>query len=366
MRSVRIYDYQIGLVFRKGNYLKTLTSGKHWIRLGDRVKRFDMTKEFLPPCELSILLQDSSFTELIHLLTIKDNEIGLVYIDDKFKGAYGVGKYVFWKSIVKYDFETFNLDLLDVPQSIHKTILQRKEILAWIRSYTIQAYEIGILLVDGQYTRKLNPGTHYFWINSQPVSIMKADMRQQHLEINGQEILTKDKANLRVNFDAQYRMVDVEKALIETGNYTKQLYATMQYALRVYLGTLTLDELLARKTEVVPFILEMVKGKLEEIGIEILGCGIKDIILPGEVKEILNQVLIAEKRAQANIITRREETASTRSLLNTAKLMENNEMLFKLKEMEYVEKIADKINSISLSGGGQLVEQLRQIFGSKG
>jgi hypothetical protein len=85
-------------------------------------------------------------------------------------------------------------------------------------------------------------------------------------------------------------------------------------------------------------------------------------VLPGDVKEIMNQVLVAEKRAQANIITRREETASTRSLLNTAKLMEDNAMLFKLKEMEYVEKIAEKINNISLSGSGQIVDQLKQIF----
>jgi regulator of protease activity HflC (stomatin/prohibitin superfamily) len=87
--------------------------------------------------------------------------------------------------------------------------------------------------------------------------------------------------------------------------------------------------------------------------------------LPGEVKEIMNQVLVAEKKAQANIIMRREETASTRSLLNTAKLMEDNQMLLKLKEMEYVEKIADKINSISLSGNGVLIDQLRQIFVSQ-
>jgi hypothetical protein len=83
---------------------------------------------------------------------------------------------------------------------------------------------------------------------------------------------------------------------------------------------------------------------------------------PGDVKEIMNQVLIAEKRAQANIITRREETASTRSLLNTAKLMEENAMLMKIKEMEYVEKIAEKIHTISLSGGGQIVDQLKALF----
>ena len=90
--------------------------------------------------------------------------------------------------------------------------------------------------------------------------------------------------------------------------------------------------------------------------------GLKDVILPGEIRDIMNQVLIAEKKAQANSIMRREETASTRSLLNTAKLMEENNMLFKLKEMEYIEKIADKINSISVSGSNNIVSELKQIF----
>jgi regulator of protease activity HflC (stomatin/prohibitin superfamily) len=98
------------------------------------------------------------------------------------------------------------------------------------------------------------------------------------------------------------------------------------------------------------------------MGCKVLDCGIRDIILPGDVKDIMNQVLVAEKRAQANVIMRREETASTRSLLNTAKLMEENTMLYKLKEMEYVEKIAEKINTISVNGSGDLIGQLKQIF----
>ena len=62
-------------------------------------------------------------------------------------------------------------------------------------------------------------------------------------------------------------------------------------------------------------------------------------------------------------IVSRKSTASTRSLLNTAKLMEDNPMLFKLKEMEYVEKITEKVSTISVSGNGVLLDQLRQIFG---
>lgn len=125
---------------------------------------------------------------------------------------------------------------------------------------------------------------------------------------------------------------------------------------------MTLDEILSKKEEIGEFILVNIKEKSEKFGLEVLFAGIKDIILPGEIRDIMNQVLIAEKKAQANIITRREETASTRSLLNTAKLMEENEILFRLKELEYIERISEKINKVSLSGGGQMLEQLKQLF----
>jgi regulator of protease activity HflC (stomatin/prohibitin superfamily) len=109
-------------------------------------------------------------------------------------------------------------------------------------------------------------------------------------------------------------------------------------------------------------VLQLAKGRAEALGVTVTDGGLKDIILPGDMRDIMNQVLIAEKRAMANIITRREETASTRSLLNTAKLMEDNAMLYKLKEMEFVERIAENINSISVSGNGQIVDQLKQIL----
>ncbi|MEO5563517.1 MAG: slipin family protein [Chitinophagaceae bacterium] len=203
---------------------------------------------------------------------------------------------------------------------------------------------------------------YFWWKNSITIHVGKADSRQQQLELNGQEILTKDKAALRINAWAQYKVVDIEKALLQNKEYDRQLYVAFQLALREYVAGFSFDELLEKKEAIAPFILQSVKQSAEELGVEVNSFGIRDIILPGDVKEIMNQVLVAEKKAQANTIMRREETASTRSLLNTAKLMEENGMLWKLKEMEYVEKIAEKINSISVSGNGVLIEQLKEIF----
>jgi regulator of protease activity HflC (stomatin/prohibitin superfamily) len=228
--------------------------------------------------------------------------------------------------------------------------------------YAVESFEKGILLIDGKFSKVLDTGVYYFWKNAVVISVMKADLRQLQLEVSGQEILTRDKAALRVNFYTQYKVVDIIKALIENKDYEKQLYILMQLALREFIGTLSLDELLEKKESISAYVLATLKDKAFNLGVEVRDCGVRDIILPGEVKEIMNQVLVAQKKAEANVIMRREETASTRSLLNTAKLMEENSMLFKLKEMEYVEKIADKINSISLSGGNQIIDQLKDIF----
>ena len=96
---------------------------------------------------------------------------------------------------------------------------------------------------------------------------------------------------------------------------------------------------------------------------EFLNSGIKDIILPGEIRDIMNTVLVAERRAQANVITRREEVASTRSLLNTARLMDENKTLYKLKELECLERICAQVGSINVAGGGALLEQLKALMG---
>ena len=82
----------------------------------------------------------------------------------------------------------------------------------------------------------------------------------------------------------------------------------------------------------------------------------------GEIRDIMNTVLIAEKRAQANVITRREEVASTRSLLNTAKLMEENPTLYRLKELEHIERICENVGNINLNGNGDVLSQLMGLM----
>ncbi len=362
MKKVKLNEWQVGLIFKNGAYRQLLTAGTYWFWKNEQVYVYDITKQFVPPVELNILLKDERLADILQVVEVKDNEIVLQYENGLLKLVMTAGRYAFWKSVVQYQFIRADISKVEIEDNIDRGVLAKAPVNAWVRSTEVQSYEKAVLFIDGKFVKVLEPGMYYWWKNSIAIYVGKADMRQQQLEINGQEILTKDKAALRINAWAQYKLVDIEKALVQNKDYDKQLYVALQLALREYIAAYSFDELLEKKDGLAPFILQQVKEKAQPLGVEVNGFGIRDIILPGDVKEIMNQVLIAEKKAQANSIMRREETASTRSLLNTAKLMEENAMLWKLKEMEYVEKIADKISNISVSGNGMLIEQLKQIF----
>lgn len=365
MKNVRVSAYQVALVFKRGVYQRMLKEGRYWFWKNETVYVYNITQPFNAPLELNILLQDMALADALHVVEVKDNEIVLQYENGFLKQVLTVGRYTFWKSVIQYDFVWADISKVEITENIDRTTLQSKLVAPYVRSFTVESNEQGVLYIDGKYAQILEAGVYFWWKNGIVIQVNKLDKRQQQIEINGQEILTKDKAALRINAWAQYKLNDIEKALLQNKEYNTQLYVIFQLALREYVGGLLFDELLDKKEKITPFILEAVKNNAEALGIEVNGFGIRDIILPGDVKGIMNQVLIAEKKAQANIIMRREETASTRSLLNTAKLMEENAMLWKLKEMEYVEKIAEKISNISVSGNGVLIDQLKQILVSQ-
>ncbi|UII21278.1 slipin family protein [Fulvivirga ligni] len=362
MMRTKINAGKVGLVFRNGDYQRVITEGKYWISPFERVVQYDRSGAFMWPVDLNILLKDSELKGLLEVVEVKDSQIVLKYVNGNFSGVLTPGRYAFWKGVTEWKFVVADLSKVDITENIDLVSVKIKELVPYIRVCKIDSFEKGVLFIDNKVSKILGPGDYYFWKNAQEVSISRVDLRQVQLEITGQEILTSDKAALRINFMVQYRVVDIEKAVIANKDYERQLYTLVQLAIREYVGTFSLDELLEKKDEIGDYVMNALEAKAIALGVKIKDCGVKDVILPGDVKNIMNQVLVAQKQAQANVITRREETASTRSLLNTAKLMEDNDMLYKLKEMEYVEKIADKIGEITVTGNGQVIDQLKSIF----
>jgi regulator of protease activity HflC (stomatin/prohibitin superfamily) len=212
---------------------------------------------------------------------------------------------------------------------------------------TIEAWEKGLKFRDGKFAGILEPGRHRLATIFAKDQVHKMDMRVRTMIVQGQEILTADKATVRTTVLAKMRVADPAAAILKVDSYVGQLYGDVQLALREAVAARTLDELIAEKAVLGAKVLGALQLAASAYGVELLEVGVRDLILPGELKAQFTRVLEARKRAEADQIERREEVAATRSLANTAQLLEKNPVLMKLKILESLEKIA--------RGGAKLV-----------
>jgi len=290
-------------------------------------------------------------TEHFEIVQAVANEVAIVSLDGEPKHLVLPNTTrAFWKTITKVDVERIDasaevrvakrhLDKLDparTPMIVHGAI---------------EAHEVGLLFVDGKLVERLPAGRHAFWAVGRTVKVQKVDTRPTPLEVTAQEILTKDRVGIRVTLTAFTKVIDPEKAVLGAGDVANTIYRLVQFAIREAVATRTLDEILAARDTIDREVRAFVTERAGSLGIEIGEIGVKDVILPGDVRDLLNKVVEAERTAKANLIRRQEETAATRSLLNTARLMEDNPLLLRLKELEALEKLVEKVGRIDLHAG---------------
>ena len=256
----------------------------------------------------------------------------------------------FWKTITKVDVERIDAATEVRVAKRHLDKLDPARMPMVVQAQ-VEAHEAGLLFIDGKLTERLPAGRHAFWAVGRTVKIAKVDTRPTPLEVTAQEILTKDRVAIRVTLTAFTRVVDPEKAALAAGDVANTLYRLVQFAIREAVATRTLDEILAARDTIDREVRTFVTERATNLGVEIGEIGVKDVILPGDVRELLNKVVEAERTAKANLIRRQEETAATRSLLNTARLMEDNPLLLRLKELEALEKLVEKVGRIDLHAG---------------
>ena len=256
----------------------------------------------------------------------------------------------FWKTLTAVEVERIDTaaDMRVAKRHLDKLDFTRLPV---VTHAIMASHETGLLAVDGKQTERLGPGRHAYWQVGRTVQITKVDMRPLPLEVTAQEILTKDRVGIRVTLTAFYRITDPEKSALAAADVPGTLYKLVQFAIREAVATRTLDEILAARDRIDNEVRAFVTARAATLDVEVGEIGVKDVILPGDVHELLNKVVEAERVAKANLIRRQEETAATRSLLNTSKLMEDNPLLLRLKELEALEKLVEKVGRIDLHAG---------------
>ncbi|EOK7362676.1 slipin family protein [Escherichia coli] len=374
IKKISVRKDQLALLSRNGDYYKVLHAGEHllpWLNTPE-VLLITLDGSEVPDVLADYLrrFQPDWVEKYCLVADLSEIEAGALYMDGILLEILPPStRRLYWRVEDDLTLVRMNTQQVQVQTEVMNAVLQprRKGAVKGrdaILTVQVPAWHVGVLKIDGETQALLPPGLTAYWKINHLVEAEVVDTRLQVLEVSGQEILTKDKVNLRINLAANWRYSDV---LLEFSQLTKpidHLYRELQFALREAVGTRTLDELLEDKQVIDDVVSEQVKSRMLPFGMEIASLGVKDIVLPGDMKNILAQLVEAEKSAQANVIRRREETAATRSLLNTAKVMENNPVALRLKELETLERVAERIDNISVFGGlDQVLHGLVNIKG---
>ena len=357
LRRILIGDNERVLVIRKRRFAEILEPGERWmftLGRGVQLERYNV-RDLVYAGEWADCIANSHPEVAARFFTkveTSDVQVAVVYLDGRLARVIGPSSRVlFWKGPVNVTFERFDVRANPEVPATMLPALARLGREAAVTFAAIEEGKRGVVYLDGRLIRELGPGTYGFWSAVAMPRIEVLETRRQTVEVAGQEILTSDKVTVRVNISAVYEIVNVTSARAGVKDVADYLYRALQIAVRQSLGKRTLEQVLAEKTDIDEAVSADVRREMETYGVRVSVIALKDIILPGDIRDILNQVVAAEKQAQANLIRRREETAATRSLLNTAKLMEENPLLVRLKELESLEKIADKVEKITVVGG---------------
>jgi regulator of protease activity HflC (stomatin/prohibitin superfamily) len=364
IKRVTVKKNERGLLLRNGDLERVLQPGTHWLFAGLdhlRVETFALEQpafthglaDYLMAKEPDVVAAEFVRVELTETQVGLRSENGALV-----EVLAPVTRRLYWKGLVDVKVEVIDIgDSAEVPSTVVARLVQTQMRqravagLAGVLQVQVPEHGAAILWIDGKVERLLAPGSYAFWKFNRNVAVDAVDLRLQAAEVTGQDILTRDKVGLRLNLSATWRYVDVLKAHTQLAKPAEHLYRELQFGLRAAVGTRTLDELLENKTVIDEVVTAHVGTKLAAYGIELDGVGVKDIVLPGEMKTMLAQVVEAQKAAEANVIRRREETAATRSLLNTAKVMEGNPVALRMKELETLERVAERIDKVSVFGG---------------
>jgi regulator of protease activity HflC (stomatin/prohibitin superfamily) len=359
LQKFQISESDIGLLYVQNNFVRPLEPGEYAFWSVNRSIAVRTLSRIVPnpdfPLEDVLIEKHPDFVAAYcAIVQLQEQQVAIVrYLGKVIAILPPTNRKLFWQGVEVEVIDISN-DAKLPANLVSEFLAGSQEVLLLSRNSLhireVPAQHVGLLYINQEFQAQLQPGIHAWWAFGRTFQTEVFDLRLQNIEVSGQDILSKDKVPLRLNLTAGFRIQDALRAKNGLSNVSDFLYKELQFALRAAVGEQTLDALLENKGAIDTSISEYIRAKTADYGIEVDSVGVKDIILPGEIKTILSKVVEAEKSAQANVVRRREETAATRSMLNTARVMEDNPVALRLKELEVLERIAEKIDRIQVNG----------------
>jgi regulator of protease activity HflC (stomatin/prohibitin superfamily) len=364
LRRIKVLEYERALVFRNGALEEVLQPGVHWrldplFRLN--VEVVSIRNGWLIHPDVELLVKSGRLGPEVRVVDLKTHQRAIVWADGRLELVLKPGVYALWTAVrdVRVDVLDARGALLEHEQMA--AVLALPGTAALLEPVSVEAGHVGLLFRDGRHEATLAPGAYALWKGVARARVVPVDLREQVVDVAGQEIMTADKVTLRMNAVVTFKVADALKAVTAVEDHRQALYREAQLALRAVVGARTLEALLGEKDAVARDLDGALRSRVAGIGLEVVSLGIRDVVLPGEMKELMNKVIEAQKAAEAALITRREETAAMRSQANTARLIEQNPTLMRLREIEALEKVAEKGRLSVVVGEGGLAGRVVKL-----
>jgi len=345
--KIRLRLNQRAVIFRDGLPSKALGPGVHRVkRDGSERLVFDTdTLVFAAPAAVRAVLPADWFREI----DVSRRQIGLVIREGRPVELLEAGVHRLWTVEPGVGVEIIDLDA-DPPDDERVLDLLGDRVLRTI----IGQHQRGLMYRRGRLERVLEPGRFVLWNTADaPTSVVTVDMRRQLLPVQGQELMTRDKVSLRLSLTVEWAPMDPALHRRVAADPKASLYTLAQLALRDFVAGVTLDELLEQRAELTVFLERRMVGEAEQMGVRVTRVGVKDVMLPGEMKGLLNRVIEAEKQSVADAIVRKTQAAETRAQANAAQLMAERPALMRLRELDAMTAIAGSIDELKVVMGAE-------------
>ncbi len=365
IKTKKIRSYEKGLYFRDGEFKSLLNEGRHWFAdplFKVKVDIVSMREPWLEHEKLDLIVKSGALDDQAQVIDLKDHQRALVWVEGRFERILGPGLYALWKRFKQIKVEIIDASVVSLKHRAISKIAESDNAEIFLSIVNVPEGHSSVYFKDGKYIETLLPGLYLFWKKIAVTRFYQVDMRECIIDISGQEIMTSDKVTLRMNAMISFQVIDALKSISVVEDSSQALYREAQLAVRAVIGALELDSVLKEKDKVAEDLEAAVRGKAKDFGVQVRSFGIRDVILPGDMKDLMNKVIEARKAADANLIMRREETAAMRSQANTARLLDNNPTLMRLKELDLLEKVVSNSNVSLILGEKGLSERIINLL----
>jgi SPFH domain / Band 7 family len=289
-REFTVRKHERGILFRNGDFQRFLAPAVY--RFFDPkkrldVERFDLTEPAFEHRLLDYLVrwQPEAVEDLFLRVETGAGEIAVVYRNGHpWTFVAPERRALFWKGVVHIKAELIDVTIdVAVPQRIAQACITERQTRrasafdAAIFVREVPEAHVGLLYVDGRLVRELAPGVHAFWKIGRNLCVELVDLRVKALEVSEQELLTKDKASLRVHLNASYRFHDVQLTVRNVRDPVDFLYKEIQLGLRSAVAKRSLDALLEHKSSLDRDVFTRVHDKLAALGIDLREIGVNEL-----------------------------------------------------------------------------------------